>query len=237
MLSYCKKIVGIFSLLIIIFNAYANTSSSALKPLSTKQVEIVIKKSHFNPEFQIMAKPEVVKEINTIRLTKYRRFAMQAALTRMTQYNSILQAALKMYKMPKELLAIPIIETGYKSFERKGVWRPAGIWQMVPGTARRFGLTVNAQHDGRLDIKLSTAASFRYLNKMHAQFHNWMLAVLAYQYGEKKIHRLVNKVGSKDVWMLAHSSSAPKNFMRMLSLFQADVIVMSNPAMLSSNAF
>jgi hypothetical protein len=233
-LSYCKKIPVIFSILIIALTAFANTSSSALKPLSTKQVEVLIKESHFNHEFQILAKPEVVKEINTIILTRYRRFAMQTALTRMKQYDAILQAALKTYKIPKELLAIPIIETGYKSSERKGAWRPAGIWQMVPGTARRFGLIVNAQHDGRLDIKLSTAASFKYLNKMHAQFNNWMLAVLAYQYGEKKIHALVKKAGTKDVWVLAHSSSAPKNFMHMLSLFQADVIVMSNPAILSS---
>lgn len=223
------KIICLVSWLFVSVVAYG---APTLQPLSTKQVEAIIKKSHFNSEFQIAAKPEVVKEINIIRLTRYRRLTMQAALTRIKQYNALLQAELKQYKMPKELLAIPIIETGYRSFERKGVARPAGIWQMVPGTARRFGLIVNAKRDDRLDIKLSTIASFKYLNKMHQQFHNWMLAVLAYQYGERKIHRLVNRVGSKDVWVLAHSSYAPRHFMRMLSLYQADVIVMSNPSLL-----
>ncbi len=229
MLTFKKLSYAISVLLLSVSTAYAST-----QPLSTKEVETIIKKSQINPEFQIAAKPEVVSELNLIRRTSYRRAALNAAFKRMKQNEALFQTELKKYHMPNELLAIPIIESGYQSISgRRAVNHPAGIWQMVPGTARRFGLVVNGKRDDRYNIALSTTAAFKYLNKMHAQFGNWMLAVLAYQYGERKIHWLVKKVGSKDVWVLAHSSSAPKNFKRMISLFDADVIILKNPSLVS----
>ncbi len=222
-------LTGLFAILPI---RCALSHSCVLKPLSTEQVKKIIADSHFNPSFQISATPPVVKQINYIRSHHGRLLLEQESLKRMQRYESIILAELHKQKLPKELLAIPLIESSYKVVSsRKNLNRPMGIWQIVPGTARRFGLTVNARQDDRLNIQRSSAAALTYLNKMYKKFDNWMLAVMAYQYGEKKIEKLVRTQKTKNVWVLAKSSSAPKNFTTMLMIFDVTAILINNPSL------
>jgi membrane-bound lytic murein transglycosylase D len=216
------------------YTAYASNNTSSLSPLSQKQVAAIITKSDFNPGFQISATPEVVSEINRLRRSKQARLFIQESLQRMKPYQSIIQAERDKKNMPKELLAIPLIESGYRTHPQKeNMVNAMGLWQMTPQTGRNFGLTINAHRDDRLNTQLSTAAAFTYLNAMHEKFNNWMLAVLAYEYGEAPIQKLVAKVGSNDVWVLAKSASAPKILKKSLSTFDATVIVMNNPSLVS----
>lgn len=95
--------------------------------------------------------------------------------------------------LPAELALIPIIESQYnpQSGSHKG---PAGLWQMMPGTATRYGLQVDRQYDGRRDVMASTRAALTYLTYLHRYFKNdWILAVAAYNAGEVKIESLARQ--------------------------------------------
>ncbi len=74
----------------------------------------------------------------------------------------------------------------------------AGLWQLMPETARRLGLKVNKYVDERLDPVSSTKAAINYLKKLYLQFEDWSLVLAAYNCGENKIQSLLEETGSKD---------------------------------------
>jgi membrane-bound lytic murein transglycosylase D len=95
--------------------------------------------------------------------------------------------------MPMELALLPVIESAFEPYARS--WVSAnGLWQFMPGTGERFGLKQDWWYDGRRDVIASTRAALDYLQYMHDEFFDdWLLAVAAYNCGEFRVQREVNK--------------------------------------------
>ena len=208
--------------------AYALDNSSASQPITAKELSSLVKKSHL----QITITPEIISEINHIRGNEPTRSFMISSLERMKKYKPYIETQLKNNAMPNHLLALPLVESGY-NVEAKSAMLATGIWQFIPSTAKHFSLTVNSQRDDRLDTPLSTQAALSYLKALHSQFHDWKLAVIAYEIGENNTEQLINTVQSHDAWALARSSSAPKDLKKFLSMFEASVIIMHNPELVT----
>lgn len=73
--------------------------------------------------------------------------------------------------------------------------RPAGMWQIMPITARSLGLPVNASYDGRLDVPVATDAVMAMLRRYHDQFQDWRLTDYAYNAGEYAVRRAIRRDG------------------------------------------
>jgi membrane-bound lytic murein transglycosylase D len=95
--------------------------------------------------------------------------------------------------MPLELALLPVIESAFEPYARS--WATAnGLWQFMPGTGERFGLKQDWWYDGRRDVLASTRAALDYLQYMHDEFFDdWLLAIAAYNCGEFRVQREVNK--------------------------------------------
>lgn len=59
----------------------------------------------------------------------------------------------------------------------------AGFWQLVPGSARAYGLTVNEYVDERYHIEKATEAACKHFKDGYAVFKNWTLSAAAYNLG------------------------------------------------------
>ena len=108
------------------------------------------------------------------------------------------------HNLPPELLAVPIIESHYKIMAKspKGA---AGLWQLMPETARNFGLKVNEEVDERLDPIKSTLAAVKYFKKLYSFFGDWQLVLASYNAGHNKVITKVSYHGN--------SFSRIKNFL------------------------
>jgi membrane-bound lytic murein transglycosylase D len=62
-----------------------------------------------------------------------------------------------------------------------------GLWQFMPGTAKRYDLEIDSYIDERMDIIKSTKAAVSYLKKLHSMFGKWYLAAVAYNCGEGRV--------------------------------------------------
>jgi len=133
------------------------------------------------------------------------RGSSNAAPLRVQQLRPLLEPILREEDVPGDLLAVVLVESGGRpaALSAKGA---LGLWQLMPQTARRYGLTVTPGKDERLDVLKATRAAARYLHDLYGQFGDWKLVLAAYDAGEQNIERAVNRVGSREFaeisWLL-----------------------------------
>jgi Transglycosylase SLT domain len=134
--------------------------------------------------------------------------AVRRAVSRVTQLKPVLAPIFQEEGIPDEIAALVLVESGGQptALSPKGA---RGIWQLMPDTARRFGLTINRGTDDRLDVPKSTRAAARYLRDLHAQFDDWSLALAAYNVGEMAVQNAVLSSGSKDFALLSSKRLIP----------------------------
>ena len=110
--------------------------------------------------------------------------------------------------VPVGLLRIAEVESNWKPFalSSKGAF---GLWQLMPATARRYGLRVDSMRDDRADMDKSTRAAARYLRDLHLQFGDWALALAAYNAGEGAVQKAMERGGSNDFENLSRRKLLP----------------------------
>jgi membrane-bound lytic murein transglycosylase D len=127
--------------------------------------------------------------------------------------------------LPAELAFLPVIESAFDPFAYSH-GRAAGLWQIIPGTGRRFGLKQNWWYDGRRDVVESTRAALDYLEYLHGLFDgDWLLAVAAYNCGEGTVGRAIrnNRAAGRptDFWNLRLPGETRNYVPRLLGLTTA----------------
>lgn len=105
---------------------------------------------------------------------------------------------LKKFKLPGWIIWLPLLESGYRSNAVSNAGA-AGLWQLMPDTARRFGLTVSVGQDDRFDIEKSTTAALKYLSWLYTNFgKDWSLALAGYNAGELRVSKAQQKAKLMD---------------------------------------
>lgn len=229
-----SMIAGILLALSSLSTAYALNGSSNPDAITMPQLQTMVNAINKNSAITVAATPEVLAQINAIRTDPKAKAFMTASLQRMAQYKPMIAKQLQQYNMPENLLALPLTESGYRNLDAsKNILSAAGIWQFVPTTAHKYGLVINDTRDDRLTPELETKAAISYLLKLHQQFNNWNLAVVAYEIGEVATQQLIDKVGSRNILDLARSRYASEDLKQYVPALNASLIIMHNPSLIS----
>jgi membrane-bound lytic murein transglycosylase D len=111
-------------------------------------------------------------------------------------YFPLFEKQLKAYNIPDELKYLAIIESALQPKAVSRV-RAVGTWQFMSPTARYFGLKMDWYIDERMDVEKSTIAACRYLQQLYNMFHDWELALAAYNTGPGNVRRAIRRSGNK----------------------------------------
>lgn len=103
--------------------------------------------------------------------------------------------------IPAELMYLAIVESKLKNSATSGAGA-AGVWQLMPVTARYLGLHVEGRTDERRYLYKSSAAAADYLNELYDQFDDWLLVVAAYNCGSGNVYKAIKQSGSREFWKL-----------------------------------
>ena len=131
--------------------------------------------------------------------------------------------------LPKDLAQIAMVESSFIPRARSPK-AACGIWQFIPGTGRQYGLVANAVMDERNDPEKATRAAAKYLAFLHDLFHDWYLAMAAYNAGEGKILRTMEKTGLTDFWQLAASGLLKPQTQNYVPAVIASTLIAKNPS-------
>ena len=205
MTKLCSTVVFTAAVLLVWFPAAAQTSRvhstqgiASANPqfaqldqmLSRTADDVLASAAQPLPEPQAKAEPEANQPKSQIT-------NLRSGLERVRQLRPVIEPILRQEGVPLELSAVVLVESGGQptALSPKGA---RGLWQLMPDTARRYGLVVTPERDDRLDVLKSTHAAARYLRDLYAQFGNWSEALAAYNAGEQAVASLLKRTGATD---------------------------------------
>ncbi len=147
---------------------------------------------------------------------------LSRVFTRAQRYLPFITEQLEQRGLPLEIALLPVVESAYDPFAYSH-GRAAGLWQMIPGTARRFGIRQNWWYDGRRDVVDSTRAALDYLEYLYKlNDGDWLNAIASYNSGEGNVRNAVrrNRRSGKgeDFWSLRLSRETSTYVPKLLAL-------------------
>jgi membrane-bound lytic murein transglycosylase D len=171
----------------------------------------------------------VLKQLNLLLGTPDGRAFLTSSIERMHNYEPGILPELKRYGLPPELLAVPLVESGYQNLparRRAG----AGLWMFIGPTARQYGLEVSAKRDERLNVTTETRAAMRMLSDLQRRFRDWPLALMAYNSGVSRVEGGINATHTRNVWTLYRSGYG--NDPDYLARTTAVMLILAHPRLL-----
>lgn len=103
--------------------------------------------------------------------------------------------------LPNDVKIISIIESALRTEARSRVGAQ-GLWQFMPGTAKDNDLIIDKYVDEREDPYRATDAALEYLTELYNRYHDWALAIAAYNSGPGRVNQAIALSGVKNFWYL-----------------------------------
>jgi len=156
----------------------------------------------------------VLEKLNRFAGTPKGREFIRGGLSRLPEHRMALEKTLVANKLPVELLAVPLIESGFRNMGPSSTEdsaapgpRGAGIWMFIPQTAQKYGLSVDKVKgiDERLDVTKETEAAMRLLSDLMQEFGSLELALAGYNQGAKHVREAIASGGTRDAWQLVQA--------------------------------
>ena len=188
-----KKFIFITLLLI------STLFSKTLQLNNLNEIEI-LSSLDIDPSF--INDPKYIKMKNNINQLKTIYFLK--ALKNGTIFMPNLHELIGESKIPDTFLYMAMVESKFRA-KVKSQRNAAGLWQIMPATAKQFKLTVNRTVDERLDPIKSTKVAIKYLQYLHKRFGKWYLAAIAYNCGETKLSRAIKKAQTNELAVLINN--------------------------------
>lgn len=158
------------------------------------------------------------------------RFRDQFAvwLRRAAMYAPMMEEALAEAGLPRDLVYLAMIESGYNPFACSRSMA-VGLWQFMEPTGLQYNLAIDPYIDERRDPEKSTQAAVAYLSDLYKEFGDWHLAVAAYNAGPGKVRNGLNKYKVNTFWDLAEHDYLALETKRYVPKLIATLIIAKNP--------
>jgi peptidoglycan lytic transglycosylase D len=146
-------------------------------------------------------------------------------LKRAARYFPYVEKKLREANLPDDLKYVVLVESDLRlnAHSHAGA---CGPWQFMKPAANRFTLKTDDKIDDRYDLSLATDAAIQYFKALYRTFHNWPLAIAAYNCGEGKVKKAMAEQGVNTYYHLDLPDETDQYVLRVI----AAKIILSEPA-------
>ncbi|RPG55112.1 MAG: lytic transglycosylase domain-containing protein [Flavobacteriales bacterium TMED235] len=178
----------------------------------------------FSGEAVPLDKPDIRERLDKeLLVNTYWQSNMMLLLKRANKYFPLIEEILKEEGVPEDFKYLAVIESALENVRSpRGA---KGFWQIMPSTAKEYGLEVNSNVDERYHIKKSTRVACKYLKKAKKRFGTWTLAAASYNRGMSGIDRLLKKQITDNYYDMLLNRETSRYVFRILAVKE----IMSNP--------
>ena len=149
-------------------------------------------------------------------------------LLRLGRYRPLVDTIFAEFHLPSDLVFLSLVESGFNPYAYSRA-KATGPWQFMKGTAKVYGLRVDSYVDERRDPIKSTVAAARYLRDLYDLFGTWPLAMAAYNAGEGKVMRALQKAQAESFSDISKTRLIRRETKEYVPRFMAATIIAKNP--------
>ena len=149
-------------------------------------------------------------------------------LVRFNRYRPLVETIFAEFDLPSDLVNLSLVESGFNPYAYSRA-KATGPWQFMKGTGKLYGLRIDHYVDERRDPIKSTVAAARYLRDLYDLFGAWPLAMAAYNAGEGKVQRALQKAQAESFSEISRTKLIRRETKQYVPRIMAATIIAKNP--------
>lgn len=123
------------------------------------------------------------------------------------KYRPYMAEVFERYKLPLELLVIPLYESSFV-LRALSMVQAAGVWQFMPYTAQKY-MRVDNLVDERYDPLIATVGAAELLSYNYKYSNSWPLAITSYNHGIGGMLHAKKTLGTDDIGEIIYKYQSP----------------------------
>lgn len=131
------------------------------------------------------------------------------------RYFPEIEPLLKKHLVPDDFKYLALAESGLSQAVSPA--KAVGFWQLLSGTARDYGLEVNAEVDERYSVERSTVAACSYLVDSYEKYGNWTMTAASYNAGRRGMDRQIERQQESNYYDLLLNQETARYLYRVLA--------------------
>ncbi len=174
------------------------------------------------PLYNFDTRESLDRELNA---TAYRHGSTLLTIKRSGRYFPEIEQILKEYGIPDDFKYLACAES-----DLSNAISPAGatgFWQIMEGTGREAGMTINKEIDDRYNLEKSTRFACEYFKRAYARYGSWTMAAASYNNGFSGLSEQVNLQKETNYYDLLLNEETARYVFRIAAL----KMIMSEPSM------
>ena len=174
----------------------------------------------------VVIDPNVQRHIRYFDTSIRTRF--EQWLVRLSRYRPLVEEIFTEFELPSDLVNLSLVESGFNPNARSRA-KATGPWQFMWRTGKLYGLRIDNYVDERRDPIKSTVAAAKYLRDLYDLFGTWPLAMAAYNAGEGRVMRALQKARAESFSEIAKTKLIRRETRQYVPRIMAATVIARNP--------
>lgn len=154
-------------------------------------------------------------ERELITNTYYHSQTLQV-IKRSRRYFPIIEPILEENGIPDDFKYLAVIESNLSNAVSPA--GASGIWQLMPGTAKDYGLEVNNEIDERYHLEKACQAACKYLKDSYQKLNSWTLVAASYNVGRRGVTRQMERQKEDSYYDLLFNEETARYVYRIIAM-------------------